>query len=685
VTLNGARKRAYQRKWEAQRRKPRTGDRHVSPAKIGRFVSFDGEGLDAPDGSHRYVLLQDSTKASVEAAGGLSTLACLNLIVGARRRAGGRICAVSFAFDYDVNCIVRDLPREKLIRLWKEGEVKWDAYRLEWRPRKWFQVSPLNRATNRTIPGGSVRIYDLYGFFQSGFVPACADWLGKRARDLSIVRRGKRLRGGFRATDLPFMREYNAAELRLMVRLATEIKRAFDSAGIPLFQFYGAGAAGTAFLNKIGAKRFIDRFQPPEVEEAGRHGYVGGRIEVPVYGEIPGPIYRYDVHSAYPSAIAEFPNLTRGSWTRDKEYRPDLPFSIYHVAWNLPRGRPFYPFAWRSPEGAIYFPPTGRAWVWHPELAAALEAGGFAKRAIRVSDAWHFVPEDSTERPFHVIAEKYDLRRRLKEAKDPAERALKLCLNSVYGKLAQSVSAAGKFGAKDGHARKPTFHQIEYAGYASSVCRAKVYRAALQKSKAILAFATDGILSRQPLELPVSDDLGDWEAETFESATIVQSGVYRLRKPDGKWESHGRGFADKHLPWGRIRWGWTRGKRKLKVTGRRRRFIGLGAAIQWDAWERWGRFEQIPREIELCAVGKRLDLHLPPTWTAEDNPATRPHETEAYDPVGLEGYDPESTPWRPKWEDPSTTTVEDWELTEEGRGSRAPAREPMRGGVRGGR
>jgi hypothetical protein len=52
--------------------------------------------------------------------------------------------------------------------------------------------------------------------------------------------------------------------------------------------------------------------------------------------------------------------------------------------------------------------------------------------------------------------------------------------------------------------------------------------------------------------------------------------------------------------------------------------------------------------IGLAAVGSRVELHLPRTWTSEENPSTRPHETEAYDPVALEGYDPESTPWRPR-------------------------------------
>ncbi len=163
-------------------------------------------------------------------------------------------------------------------------------------------------------------------------------------------------------------------------------------------------------------------------------------------------------------------------------------------------------------------------------------------------------------------------------------------------------------------------------------------------------------------------------AEQFQSATIVQSGVYRLKRADGKWETHGRGFVDKNLPWGRIRWGRSKGKRRLNFSGRRRPFIGLGAAFQWDDWDHWDhwrRFERIPREVQLAAVGKRVDLHLPVTWTPEDNPANRPHETEAYDPVTLEGYNPESTPWRPKWEDPGAGTVEDWELTAEG-GSAQP-------------
>ena len=456
-----------------------------------------------------------------------------------------------------------------------------------------------------------------------------------------------------------------------MVKLVRALKTAFDTAGIPLTQFFGAGAAATAFLTKHELRRHIDHMEPPEVERAARHAYFGGRIEVPVYGNVPGPIYRPDLNSAYPSALAELPNLPAGKWVSDGDWRPGLPFSVYHVRWNLPLGRPFYPFPWRSPDGSIYFPPAGRAWLWHPEISAAFDCGRFSKTAIRITEAHHFVPDDPQERPFAVIRDTYDLRLRFKAEGKAAEKALKLCLNSLYGKFAQSVSSAGKFGAGSRHARKPTFHQIEYAGYASSSCRAKVYRAACQKPEAILAFATDGILSREPLSLPTSDRLGDWSVEALSEATIVQSGVYRLKKADGSWVAYGRGYADKELPWEDIDAAWRAGNRNLAVRSRSR-FIGLGAAIQSDRWDVWRRFVPLPREVQLAAVGKRIDRHLPPAWTPDDNPATRPHRTEAYDPVGLEGYDPESTPWRPKWEDPGARTVEDCELSAEG-GSRPPA------------
>lgn len=667
MPLTGERKRAYQRtympKWEAAHREARKGTRRPSPARLGRFLSFDGEGFNRPDGSHVYALLQDSAGGQIEDfTNGLSSRQCFDFILDAAKRFGGRFCGVSYGFDYDVNNFLRDVPRPKLAYLHAHGEVKSGRYRLEWRPRKWFQVSPLDPATNRTFRGRSIRIYDTFGFYGAPFVKACGDWVGESDHDFQLVREGKDRRATFTATDAEYMRRYNAAELRLMVRLTSRLKGAFDAAGIELYQFYGAGAAAGKFLTDIGFRRFIDPEVRTEVRVAARHAYFGGRIEVPVYGSIEGPLHDYDINSAYPSAALELPNIAAGRWSQDQSFRPDLPFSVYHIAWTLPPGRPFYPFPWRAPDGSIYFPAQGRAWVWGPELTAAYSAGRFGRRQVRVIHAWHFAPDEPDFHPLAILKEKYALRKAFEAKGDPAATALKLTLNAIYGKLAQSVSGASKFGSNDGKGRRPSFHQIEYAGFMASTCRARVYSAACQKPEAILAFATDGILSREPLNLRVSEEMGDWDHEDFEEATLVQSGIYRLRGSDGKWDVRGRGFADRNVPWEEVLAAWKQGARTLEVPGRQQ-FIGLGAVLPGERWELWRRFVTLPKELQLTAIGKRWDVVPPSRWTREVNPATGPTRTEPTDPFlmglarGVE--DMESTSWKPKFEDQGVRTAEE--------------------------
>ena len=638
------------------------------PARLGRFVSFDGEGFNRPDGSHVYALLQDSAGGRIEDfAEGLSSYRCFRFILDAPRRFGGRFCGVSYGFDYDVNNFLRDLPRAKLEYLHAHGEVKTGHFRVEWRPRKWFQVSELDPVINRTIKGRSVRIYDTLGFYNVPFTKACEDWVGMNDPDYGLVAEGKELRPKFSVEHADFMRRYDEAELRLMVRLTSKLKAAFDAAEIELYQYYGAGAAAWKFLSDIGFKRYINPEVPTEIRTAARCAYFGGRIEVPVYGCIPGPLYDYDINSAYPSAALDLPNIAAGSWSRDKTHRPDLPFSLYHLHWDLPLGRPFYPFPWRATDGAIFFPPTGRAWVWSPELNSALMHGGFPKRTIRVLDAFHFTPSDPDFHPLGLLRDKYALRKWFEHEVNPAWMAIKLTLNAIYGKLAQSVSGMAQFGAKDGKGRRPTFHQIEYAGFMASTCRARVYAAACQKPNAILAFATDGILSREALDLPVSEEMGDWDLESFEAATLVQSGVYRLQKPDGKWQARGRGFAERDIPWDDVLAAWSRGDQTLEIVGKER-FIGIGAALSNDRMDLWRRFIPLPKELQLTAIGKRWDLSPPGRWTPSDNPGTRPQRTEPTDPFlmglarGVE--DMESTPWVPKFDKPDALTAEEGESLE---------------------
>jgi hypothetical protein len=186
----------------------------------------------------------------------------------------------------------------------------------------------------------------------------------------------------------------------------------------------------------------------------------------------------------------------------------------------------------------------------------------------------------------------YDNRRILQNKKNPAERALKLILNSVYGKLAQTVGATDK---------PPTWHQLEYAGYITSHTRAKLYDAMLQKPESLIAVETDAVFTTEPLDLPHTDALGDWEETYFDEIIYLQSGYY-YGVQDGKVTCKYRGMDhDKKTgqPLGldydtvcqmlRDYTGFVEGPSPALFTYTTR-FIGLGLGLKtsanWRSWEK---------------------------------------------------------------------------------------------------
>jgi len=92
---------------------------------------------------------------------------------------------------------------------------------------------------------------------------------------------------------------------------------------------------------------------------------------------------------------------------------------------------------------------------------------------------------------------------------NPAQVALKLCMNSMYGKLAQRI------GWDPINRRLPPWHQLEWAGWVTSYTRAKLFNMLRRiPFKHLIAVETDGIYTTMnPARLGIehSETLGGWE------------------------------------------------------------------------------------------------------------------------------------------------------------------------------
>ncbi len=659
-----AEKAAIQRKYRSTPKGIENDMRHKekqSTAPMKSFVAWDGEGYTDERGIHRYMLLANSRGDWLAKQSGLSTEEALWMLTE-----GGRVYTesihVGFSLGYDINMILKDIPYEGLLRLYKTGRLYWKKYSLSYRPRKYLEVRRYKDEVfikSQTKYLAHIMLWDVFGFFQSSFVEALRSFFKPdELADLQLeqIVSGKADRSVFQfdkleSDILPYCQLECKALVRLMHRLYNEY---CIKAGITLKRFDGSGAIAEHFLTRYRVKQFygytniiagdqsppkrpigvevqypyaIERhwriqvndphafnilntghrgYIPDELMEASQHGYGGGRIEMMQYGNYEGEVDYEDINSAYPEQYAELPSLTDGVWVHGIGEPPEIfPYTIYKVRWGYEESFPFYPFFYRSWPFLITFPSHGMNWVWWKEVAAARKwqhkfIGGFD-----ILEYWQFIP-DKEVFPYTFVKDLYERRRELKAQGNGMEKVYKLGYNSLYGKTVQHLGYEDH-AAKEEYSWRPPFYSLQYGGMITSGTRAKIFDACMQHPEDIIAIATDGFWSTKRHSLEEGDGLGQWEHEKLLDMTIAQSGVYWYTKENGKEVTHYRGFDRGSLSRQDVINAWREGRRTLPV--KTTRFVTLGLALQLDDFEKWHTWDTSIRELSLYpkSGGKRLD------------------------------------------------------------------------------
>ena len=611
------------------------------------IIAWDGEGINLDNGKHVYALFANSLGEFRINAGGLSSFDCFQLLLKTFAD-HPRAIHIIFGGSYDFGMMLfASLPFKKVRDIWKqvnEYGTRWKEYAIKYLPRKHlslreFGYPPFICKKPNVVARGI--LWDVFPFFQTSFIRAIREWLGPDYQDLQIIEQGKALRGQFTEAQLKnFVLPYTQAELRALVLLYNKLLDSVQEADMKLSRHDGPGALASYLMKSNGIKE-KKKQETPELERAFAHGFFGGRVELLKYGRCggqnrplhptdvsaKGEIYNYDINSAYPYAMLSLPNLSEGHWTREPV---DSCFSISLVEWNFKKQVPFYPFPFREKQGNVLFPPEGRNWIWKPEIDMA-KFYGFDKD-FKILETQSFVPNDPADKPFDFIREKFEKRRQWKLEKNPAEKAMKLAINSLYGKTCQQVGYDAKTG------RKPPYHSFAWAGFITSYTRAKVTAAGLQNPGAIIFFATDGIYSTELLNLDIGNELGHWTYKLCDEVVSIQSGVYFVRQGD-KWFAKSRGF-DSDLKPERVLEAWLKNQTEAYFPSTT--FQGVGrSTVNEETWNNRGNWITIDRRLSLSPWGtKRLDLHggKVPLWAMGRglNPANGLVDTTAAS--SLDGY-----------------------------------------------
>lgn len=626
------------------------------------FVGVDGEGYGKP--RNAYALFRIGERELWKGGDRLTTPEILDFILAEPRET----IMVCFGLDYDTTMLLDDVrepdvERERrarargdnvrpagriasLLRLGDDGLERdsfrhpftfldfdgWHPFGVKYLKTQFLTVARLDRQ-GRAVRGSSRTIYEVRQNFGSTFTAALADF--NMSDRLDDIERMKGERENFTRRDFTHgdVRAYNERECHLLAELMEEYRRQAFAGDIKPRTWNGPGKLAAASHKAHGtpARAFIERRFKTQgsLLKFADFAYYGGRFETPTIGDLgPGPFYDYDISSAYPANMIDLPCLVHGKWrwTEAPELRrqlnrdPDALFvtraQFEHPASSFLCGLPF-----RQRGGRLVWPRRGQGYYWSPELRSAQALSA----RLTLYTGWLYERQCSCG-VNHWIRDRYAMRRRL----GARGYVVKKEIASGYGKLAQRIGSA-------------PFQNFIWAGLTTARTRSQLNEAiaSTRDQRNAKMLATDGFVSKEPLDVELGDELGQWGLKnTWPGLFIVRPGFYwpldergsplegasfhtrgqpmkAVRDLRPAFQEAWRGYAAHGAPW----------LAPPSVMVKRKFFMTLTLAYHLGRLEQMGEWQLDDFEVTFAGAGEKRDpgafdelaLELPPLKGSVDD------------------------------------------------------------------
>jgi len=272
--------------------------------------------------------------------------------------------------------------------------------------------------------GRQVWILDLARWFDGESLANAAESLGLRKLQY------ERTRVSHASLRSASFRSYAIHDAVLARAIALRLGAAFQTRGADLFLDRTPASASATVYRRHYLRRTL-KPPPGAVRKLAMLACWGGRAEAFYRGNV-GPVYEYDLQSAYPNAALALGVLpTARSWHAVSRLRDVVSArgGIARVQFQFPSGAR-YPCLPVVSEGYQLYPLEGESYATFAEVLCARGLGA----SVRLIEAYGYTRgDDSLARYLRVLL-------REREKATGAERvALKLLANSMIGKLAQAI------------------------------------------------------------------------------------------------------------------------------------------------------------------------------------------------------------------------------------------------------
>ncbi|MGQ0794830.1 MAG: DNA polymerase [Nitrosopumilaceae archaeon] len=495
-----------------------------------------------------------------------------------------------YNLQYDAECILKLLPSEVFnpYRKYKKMKFKHNGYEIAYIPKKQLTIR---------MGKHSVSCYDIAQYYDN--VPlqkAYAEYIKKPLDDsyLEMKKKRKFFSLNYFLRHKKEIRKYCVQDCILTKELSENWLDIFSD----VFKFYPRNWVSSGYLAekvsifyKIDIPFFHDTKY--EIQDLAWKSFYGGRFELVQRGHI-GECYLYDINSAYPFALTNLPDIKDGRWKESNKINPKALLGFFHIQARIDDAVKIAPFPFRTKNNRIIYP-TGEfeTYVTLEELKSVI---GDSRIKFKIIDSYQFIPSKNCKFPFKkFIEEQYSKRLELKSQNNPLERAIKIVLNSMYGKTAQRVDN------KMGNLFNPII-----ASFITGFARAHLYRFMREYDleHQIVAFATDSVACRKRIEGLNSANLGEMKLDKDgKDVYFLSNGFYRF---NGKWKNRGIGYDNEKKIEIEHQDTKVGNDGQLYITIKTTRTTHIKSGIIYDKLDQIGKIEPYEKKIDLNSDKKRF-------------------------------------------------------------------------------